>query len=481
MDWEAFYARFREPDFVPGYEILNRLGGGAFGEVYKARKHSIGKSFAIKFLKVGDDAARAAIERELEQVRHFATIDHPNLVTVEDLGSVMGVPYLVMGYAGDRTLAQVLRAGRLTREEALRLFAQAANGVAALHELRLAHFDLKPANIFLKGDEVRVGDYGLSRLLGEGRMTLSFSRGTPQYMAPEMLSARGDERADIYSLGVILYECLSGKLPFQSEIPGAIPLRETDAPPPFEPEFPDELRRIVERCLRLDPARRYASVRELLAELEALGALEGLSQPLPPRQRVQPPTPLRVAALEGSSTRPALIPSLLPGPQVPPPLESERTAADSTAADSTAPGSSQAARSVFAGLLETLVGLVQGLWSGFKSGWKQSSKATPWTAESVQDPAVRGGGVIPLPPSSRARGLEWPLSIVLFTLEVLVGLVRGLYLTVRYDLEAPLDNSVAARGYHLAVRVLSVIFVLLLLGAVSLFVALMLLRGGSGA
>lgn len=136
---------------------------------------------------------------------------------------------------------------------------------------------------------------------------------------------------------------------------------------------------------------------------------------------------------------------------------------------------------MFAGLLETLVGLVQGLWSGFKSGWKQSSKATPWTAESVQDPAVRGGGVIPLPPSSRARGLEWPLSIVLFTLEVLVGLVRGLYLTVRYDLEAPLDNSVAARGYHLAVRVLSVIFVLLLLGAVSLFVALMLLRGGSGA
>lgn len=481
MDWEAFYARFREPDFVPGYEILNRLGGGAFGEVYKARKHSIGKSFAIKFLKVGDDAARAAIERELEQVRHFATIDHPNLVTVEDLGSVMGVPYLVMGYAGDRTLAQVLRAGRLTREEALRLFAQAANGVAALHELRLAHFDLKPANIFLKGDEVRVGDYGLSRLLGEGRMTLSFSRGTPHYMAPEMLHARGDERADIYSLGVILYECLSGKLPFQSEIPGAISLRETDAPPPFEADFPAELRSIVERCLRLDPDRRYASVRELLAELEALGALEGLSQPLPPRQRVQPPTPLRVAALEGSSTRPALIPSLLPGPQVPPPLESERTAADSTAADSTVPGIGKAGRSVFAGLLETLVGLVQGLWSGFKAGWKHSSKPAPMPAESVQDLPVRGGGVIPLPPSARSRGLEWPLSIVLFTLEVLVGLVRGLYLTVRYDLEAPLDDSVAARGYHLAVRVLSVVFVLLVLGAVALFVALMLLREGSGA
>jgi serine/threonine protein kinase len=473
MDWEAFYSRFREPDFVPGYEILNRLGGGAFGEVYKARKHSIGKSFAIKFLKVGDEAARAAIERELEQVRHFATIDHPHLVTVEDLGSVMGVPYLVMGYAGDRTLAQVLRAGRLTREEALRLFAQAADGVAALHELRLAHFDLKPANIFLKGDEVRVGDYGLSRLLGEGRMTLSFSRGTPQYMAPEMLNARGDQRADIYSLGVILYECLQGKLPFQSEIPGSIVLRETDAPPPFDEDFPPELRSIVERCLRLDPARRYASGRELLAELEGIGALEGLSQPLPPRHSFEPPTPLRVAGLEGSSTRPALIPSLLPGPKVPPPLPSE-----STPATQAAPR-----RSVLGSLLETQRGLWQGLWSGFKAGWKPDSKSDrkPEPVEAWQDLPVRGGGVIPLPPSARSRGLEWPLSIVRFTLEVLIGLVRGLFLTVRYDLEAPHEDSVAARSYHLAVRAVSMLFVLLLLGAVALFVALMLLRVGSGA
>ena len=72
MDWEAFYNRFREPDFIPGYEIQNRLGGGAFGEVYKARKHSIGKAYAIKFLKIDDEAQRDAVERELEQVRHFA-------------------------------------------------------------------------------------------------------------------------------------------------------------------------------------------------------------------------------------------------------------------------------------------------------------------------------------------------------------------------------------------------------------------------
>ena len=97
MDWEAFYSRFREPDFVPGYEIQNRLGGGAFGDVYKARKQSIGKAYAIKFLKLEDDAQRAVVERELSTVRHFAAIDHPNLVTIEDMGVVLGVPFLIMG------------------------------------------------------------------------------------------------------------------------------------------------------------------------------------------------------------------------------------------------------------------------------------------------------------------------------------------------------------------------------------------------
>src|SRR5215510_5603388 len=108
MDWEAFYNRFREPNFIPGYEIQNRLGGGAFGEVYKARKHSIGKAYAIKFLKIDDDAQRD----ELEQVRHFAGIDHANLVTIEDMGTVTGVPYLIMGFAGEDTLARRLKQGR---------------------------------------------------------------------------------------------------------------------------------------------------------------------------------------------------------------------------------------------------------------------------------------------------------------------------------------------------------------------------------
>src|SRR5689334_4293988 len=297
MDWEAFYSRFRTPDFIPGYEIQNRLGGGAFGEVYRARKHSIGKSYAIKFLKVDDEQARSAVERELDQVRHFAAIDHPNLVTIEDLGLVMGVPYLVMGYAGEETLARALRARKLSREQALAYFVQACRGVQALHERRLVHFDLKPSNIFLKGDVARVGDYGLSKMLVDGRQTLSFGRGTPQYMAPEMIKNRADERADIYSLGVILYESLSGRLPFESEIPGALPQREGDTPPRFPDDFPAELRAPIERCLRVDPAQRYPAVAALVAELEGRAGAAGMRLPAAAPAGPAPlATPLRARA-----------------------------------------------------------------------------------------------------------------------------------------------------------------------------------------
>jgi serine/threonine protein kinase len=296
MDWEAFYARFREPDFIRGYEIQNRLGGGAFGEVYKARKHSIGKSYAIKFLKIDDDAQREAVERELDQVRHFAALDHPNLVTIEDLGTAMGVPYLIMGYAGEDTLARVMKRERLTEERALVYFIQASRGVLALHDLRLLHFDLKPSNVFIKGDVARVGDYGLSKMMTDGKLTLSFGRGTPQYMAPEMIRNRADHRADIYSLGVILYESLSGRLPFEIASPGSLAIREDDRPPTFPPEFPVRCRGVVERCLRLSPEHRYASVAEMLEELGARArSLDSVLLAGEPRHPAPPPILVPVA------------------------------------------------------------------------------------------------------------------------------------------------------------------------------------------
>ena len=280
VNWEGFYSSFREPDFVAGYEIQERLGGGAFGEVYRAQKRSIGKSYAIKFLKVDDDRSTEIIERELSHARLFAAIDHPNLVAIEDLGQVEGVPYVVMGYAGEDTLARRLTRGGFDAVEAFRVFIQVCRGVLALHERNLVHFDLKPSNVFLRGDTARVGDYGLAKLLADGRNTLSFGRGTPHYMAPEVLKGRADQRADIYSLGVILFEIFAGRVPYDGDS-GLVALLN-DEPQPIEyPEgFPARLREVVARCLDADPDRRPQTVAALLEELGQTGrAGEDVSVP----------------------------------------------------------------------------------------------------------------------------------------------------------------------------------------------------------
>jgi serine/threonine-protein kinase len=430
MDWEAFYARFRSPDFIPGYEIQNRLGGGAFGEVYKARKHSIGKAYAIKFLKVDDEAARSAVERELEQVRHFAAIDHPNLVTIEDLGTVMGVPYLVMGYAGEETLARALRARRLSREQALAYFVQACRGVQALHERRLVHFDLKPSNIFLKGDVARVGDYGLSKMMADGRQTLSFGRGTPQYMAPEMVKNRADERADIYSLGVILYESLAGALPFECEIPGTLPQREGDAPPPFPADFPFELRAPIERCLRVDPAQRFAGVAALVAELEGRAQAAGMSLPVAP-----PAGPGALAT---------------PLPPSPPPLPT--------------PARPGEARSAAAELTRGAVDVARGVWDGLRTARSGSAPARPGgdalamhtlseRPGPLAPPANEAAGTIPVPPSAHGGLVAALLSTLQLSVEVLVTLVRGIGRTVVRGFRARRERLAARERRPFLLRV----------------------------
>jgi hypothetical protein len=182
-----------------------------------------------------------------------------------------------MGYAGEETLKRRFEKGRFDEKSALAIFIQILHGVQALHERSIIHFDLKPANVFLKGDFARVGDYGLSRLMSESRNTLSFGRGTPYYMAPEMLRKKGDRRSDIYSLGVILYECITGDVPFQGESEWEVLKKhETEAV-----RFPDYVkadhRRVIEKMLAKEPERRYDSVREVLA---ALGETE--VGPVPP-------------------------------------------------------------------------------------------------------------------------------------------------------------------------------------------------------
>ena len=296
-DWEAFYRDYRKPGYVTGFEISSKLGGGMFGLVFKASKQSIGKDYAIKFLKVDDGQVRRAVIAELDQVQHFAQIDHPNLVSIEDRGEVDGIPYLIMAYAGAETLSDRLPVERQDRAELVRLFAQACRGVAALHERSLVHFDLKPANVFLKGGVARVGDYGLSKLMAQGGGSLSMGRGTPYYMAPEMLESRGDHRSDIYSLGVMLYEILCGKVPFLGENEWEILRKHESA----ELEFPDDVgpreRAVVERCMAKDAAKRFDSVHDLVAVLA----------PLVGGDRVGPESVTTAAAATAAADKPPVL------------------------------------------------------------------------------------------------------------------------------------------------------------------------------
>ena len=287
-DWEAFYRDYRKPGYVAGFEITTKLGGGAFGLVYRAKRLSIGKDYAIKFLQVDDVEVRKAILAELEQVKLFAQIDHPNLVSIEDRGEVDGIPYLVMAFAGTETLRDRMPQGRPPngeeKDELLRCFLQCCRALLALHERSLVHFDIKPANVFLKGSVARLGDYGLSKLVTHSRGSLSMGRGTPYYMAPELLQRRGDHRSDIYSLGVLLYELLCGVVPFKGDSEWEVLKAHETKAPELPPHLTARERSVLLRCLAKDPAARYQSVQEVIAAFGApssVGAAAAVPPPLP--------------------------------------------------------------------------------------------------------------------------------------------------------------------------------------------------------
>ena len=310
-NWEAFYANYRKPGYVRGFEITTKLGAGMFGLVYKATRQSIGKDYAIKFLKVDDGEVRRAVLQELEQVRHFAQVDHPNLVAIEDRGEVDGIPYVVMNFAGSETLRNRLPGDAASRNELLNLLMQAFRGVAALHERSLVHFDLKPANVFLKGGVARVGDYGLSKLVTHSQRSMSMGRGTPYYMAPEMLKRKGDHRSDIYSLGVMLYEALCGDVPFKGDSEWEVLKKHETALLVFPQHVDARYCDVVRRCMQKNPDLRYQSVAELLAALGApVGAGAASVASVRGVEPVVSPLPIAPAA----STTP--VPPPLPGDSV---------------------------------------------------------------------------------------------------------------------------------------------------------------------
>jgi serine/threonine protein kinase/Tol biopolymer transport system component len=284
---------------ISHFRIDEPLGGGGMGVVYQAEDTRLGRPVALKFLApelVRDPAAKA---RFLTEARAASALDHPNLCTILEVGeSEDGLLFLAMPRYDGESLERRIARGPLPVEEAVEIVAQVARGLAKAHQHGIVHRDVKPGNLFVTRDGVvKILDFGIAKLTGEaGPTRLGAVLGTPSYMAPEQTRAEEvDARADVWSLGVVFYEMLTGRRPFVGGTGVAVVHAVLhDAPEPLarlRPEVPAELDRIVSRMLAKDPGKRYADAAEVLADLRRdldLRTTSSLSLPAAGRPRRWP-------------------------------------------------------------------------------------------------------------------------------------------------------------------------------------------------
>ena len=264
---------------VGPYRIVRRLGSGAMGEVYLAHDPRLDRDVAIKLLAPHLGTCQQTRARFARETRVVASLDHPNIVTLYEVGDYQGRPYLVMQYLDGPSLAEFSRGRRLSVETVLDLGVQLCAGLQAAHERGVIHRDLKPSNILLDSRlRARLVDFGIARMASATELTAAGSVcGTVGYLAPEV--ARGeeaDERSDLFSLGVVLYELLTGRLPFgATSAPSYLYAVVHEPPVPASScrgDLPAGLEAVLERLLAKDRRVRHASAAELSADLESLKA-----------------------------------------------------------------------------------------------------------------------------------------------------------------------------------------------------------------
>jgi serine/threonine protein kinase len=271
------------------YQVRKKLGAGGMGSVYLADQVSIGRKVALKILHGAYATDEEFIRRFRHEARMAASLNHHNIVTVYDFDQGDdGSLFIAMEYVDGRSLSEIIkREGPLDIGRAVRLGSQIAEGVGAAHAVGVIHRDIKPDNIMVVGigekEEVKLMDFGIARLRDTGAMTrLTRSgvlMGTPAYMAPEQIEGGGDvsERTDIYALGLVLYEMLSGGAPFKASTPGTVlvkQLREMPVPlRKLRPEVPAAVERVVMQALEKKPQSRQRDMEEVAQGLRRVGGV----------------------------------------------------------------------------------------------------------------------------------------------------------------------------------------------------------------
>jgi serine/threonine-protein kinase len=261
---------------VPGYEIIRELGRGGMGVVYQARHLKLNRPVALKMILAGSHAGAADLTRFQTEAQAIARLRHPNIVQIHEVGEHEGKPYFSLEFCGGGSLEKKLNGTPLPPKEAVALVETLARALQAAHEQHVIHRDLKPANVLLAEDGTpKVTDFGLAKKLDEAGQTASGAvMGTPSYMAPEQAGGHGRDigpACDIYALGAILYECLTGRPPFRAANAVDTVLQVvTDEPLPpsrLNSNVPRDLETICLKCLRKIPGQRYASAAMLADDL----------------------------------------------------------------------------------------------------------------------------------------------------------------------------------------------------------------------
>lgn len=286
----------RGTTFAERYEIIEELGKGGMGRVYKVFDKKIKEVVALKLIRPEISADENTIARFNNELRLARKISHRHVCRMYDLGEEGPSHYITMEYVPGEDLKRFIkRSGQLTVGKAVSIARQVCEGLAEAHHLGIIHRDLKPQNIMIDEDgNTRIMDFGIARFLeGEGMTTQGVMIGTPDYMAPEQAELEGvDQRSDIYALGIILFEMVTGRVPFLGKTPLSVAMKHKNQAPPnprdFNVQVPDSLSRMILRCLAKEKNQRYQSVEELIADLKNIE--EGLptTQKIVPKAKPQP-------------------------------------------------------------------------------------------------------------------------------------------------------------------------------------------------